>query len=41
MGRVQVVLDADVEKLLRDRCKKKGDMSKFVNEALREQFKSQ
>lgn len=33
--RTTVLLDDDVEEELRDRCKKKGDLSKEINDALR------
>lgn len=36
--KVTVVLDDDVESLLRNHMRKKGDLSKIVNEALREYF---
>jgi len=39
MGRVQVVLDDDVEKLLRNHVERKGDISKIINEALRKHLK--
>ena len=39
MGRVQVVLDDDVEALLRNHIQKKGDISRIINEALRDWLK--
>jgi len=39
LGRVQVVLDDDVEKLLRNHIERKGDLSRIVNEALRKHLK--
>ena len=36
LGRITVILDEDVEDWLRFKARKKGDMSKIVNEALRE-----
>ena len=36
LGRVTVVLDEDIEDWLRDKNRKKGDLSKIVNAALRE-----
>ena len=38
MGRVNVVLDDDIEALLRNHIKRKGDISKIINEALRKYF---
>jgi len=38
--RITVVLEEENEKLLRDQNHNKGDLSKIVNEALREQFNS-
>jgi len=38
MGKVTVVLDDDVEELVRKQTRKKGDFSKIVNEALREKL---
>jgi len=35
MGRVNVVLEEDVEELLRKHTRKKGDISRIINEALR------
>ena len=35
MGRVNVVLEEDVEEMLRNHIKKKGDISRIINEALR------
>ena len=34
MGRVQVVLERDIEMQLRNRMSKKGDLSKIINKAL-------
>jgi len=39
MGRHQIVLPNDLTDKLRDRAKKKGDISKIVAEALRKHFK--
>jgi len=39
MGRVQVVLDEDVEKLLRNHIQRKGDISKIINDAIRKYLK--
>ena len=41
MGRVQVVLEDDLEELLRNRIKRKGDMSRIINEALRKHLVKQ
>lgn len=38
LGRVNVVLEEDVEELLRNHIKKKGDISRIINEALRQYF---
>jgi len=38
MGRIQVVLDNDIEKELRSRSQKKGDMSNLINKTLRVEF---
>jgi len=38
IGKVTVVLDDDVEELVRKQTRKKGDFSKIVNEALREKL---
>ena len=35
MGRIQIILDKDVETTLRDLAKRKGDLSEIVNKALR------
>ena len=39
MGRVNVVLEDDVEELLRNHIKRKGDISKIINQALRKYLK--
>jgi len=39
MGRVQVVLDDKLEAEVRKHTRKKGDISKFINEALHEWLK--
>ena len=36
MGRVQLVLDDDLEEIVRNKAKRKGDISKIINEALRD-----
>jgi len=36
LGRVQVVLEDLVEDELRDRAKKKGDISRIINQALKQ-----
>jgi len=39
MGKVTVVLDDELEVEVRNRIKRKGDLSKIVNEALRKHLK--
>jgi len=39
MGRVQVVLEDPVEDELRRRALKKGDISRIINQALKETWK--
>jgi len=36
MGRVQIVFDDDIEEMLRDKAKRKGDLSQIVNEAVKQ-----
>ena len=38
MGRIQVVLDEDVEQALRSKAKVKGDISRIINETLSEKL---
>ena len=38
LGKVTVILDEDVEEWLRTQTRKKGDLSKIVNEALRKRM---
>lgn len=39
LGKVTVILDEDVEEWLRSKIRRKGDISKIVNEALKEKRK--
>jgi len=39
MGKVTVVLDDDIEEKMRNHIKRKGDLSKIVEEALRKHLK--
>jgi len=41
MGKVTVVLSDGLEELLRKRTRKKGDISKIVEEALRKHLKEE
>jgi len=41
MGKVTVVLDDDLEELVRKQTRKKGDFSRIVNEALRKMLGEQ
>ena len=38
MGKATVVLDDDVEKFIRQNLRKKGDLSKLINEACRKAY---
>jgi len=41
MGRVQIVFEDDIEEMLRDKAKRKGDLSRIVNEAVKECLRNQ
>ena len=41
LGKVTVILEEDVEEWLRNKIRRKGDISKIVNEALKEKMEKE